>query len=453
MAFIGNTVQTQGFTPQIDYFNGNGSTVTFTLSRPVVSVAQMIVAVDNVIQNPSSAYTVSGSSITFTSAPLSGTNNIWVEYTSLITTYAALSQSPSVVGDITASGGYLAVGNFGASFVDGTIVDYVTGNGRITAGPADGITLYNGGTSARTALAAWDASGNLTNTGSIGSPAATALTLKSAGTTAVTISTAQSTTLNSAASTAPLITQINGTEALRVDSSGNLIGNALTSSVFSMGVNTTGKDARFGVLSGGNGRVEFYSAGAEAMRIDTSGNALIGQTSQSGTERLGVTKSVAGGWVGYFLNSSNTSGDGGIRSNLGSNCNNTSSYHFNGLTTGINNWYLYGNGTSSFSSDSRLKKNIETTRNGYLDDVMKLRVVKYNWKNDSEGTPRELGLIAQEVEQVFAGLVQDDPNKISEDDDTVYKQLKASVLPMILLKAIQELNAKVIALEAKLEAK
>jgi hypothetical protein len=166
MPYIGNTVQTQGFTPQIDYFNGNGSTVTFTLSRPVVSVAQMIVSIDNVIQNPSSAYTVSGSSITFTSAPLSGTNNIWVEYTSLITTYASLSQSPSVIGDITASGGYLATGSFGASFIDGTIVDYVTGNGRITAGPADGITLYNGGTSARTALAAWDASGNLTNTGS-----------------------------------------------------------------------------------------------------------------------------------------------------------------------------------------------------------------------------------------------------------------------------------------------
>lgn len=165
MPYIGNTVQTQGFTPAIDYFSGNGVTVTFTLSRPVVGVAQMIVAVDNVIQNPSTAFTVSGSSITFTSAPLSGTNNIWVEYTSLITTYNAISQDPSVIGDITASGGYLAVGDFGNSYIDGTIVDYVTGNARITTGPADGLTIYNGGTSARTALAAWDTSGNLTNTG------------------------------------------------------------------------------------------------------------------------------------------------------------------------------------------------------------------------------------------------------------------------------------------------
>lgn len=161
MPYIGNTVQNQGFTPAIDYFNGNGVTVTFTLSRPVASVAQMIVAIDNVIQNPSSAYSVSGNSITFTSAPLSGTNNIWVEYTSLITTYNSISQDPSVVGDITATGGFLSTGDFGNTYTDGTIVDYVTGNARITTGPADGITLYNGGPTARNALMTLASTGNV----------------------------------------------------------------------------------------------------------------------------------------------------------------------------------------------------------------------------------------------------------------------------------------------------
>lgn len=165
MAFIGNTVQNQGFTPAIDYFNGNGVTVTFTLSRPIASVAQVIVAIDNVIQNPSSSFTVAGNAITFSSAPLSGTNNIWVEYTSLITTYQAISQDPTVIGDIRATGGYLAEGDFGNSFVDGVILDYVTGLGRITVGSAEGIALYNGGTSGRVALASWNASGTLTNTG------------------------------------------------------------------------------------------------------------------------------------------------------------------------------------------------------------------------------------------------------------------------------------------------
>jgi hypothetical protein len=161
MSYIGNTPQNQGFTPAIDYFNGDGVTVTFTLSRPVASVAQLIVAIDNVIQNPSSAFSVSGNSITFTSAPLSGTNNIWVEYTSLITTYAAISQDPSVIGDISATGGYLAEGDFGNTFIDGTIVDYVTGTARITTSAGDAITFYNGGTNARNPLMTLAATGNV----------------------------------------------------------------------------------------------------------------------------------------------------------------------------------------------------------------------------------------------------------------------------------------------------
>ena len=98
MAFIGNTNTTQAFTPAIDYFSGNGSTTAFTLSRPVASVAQVQVTIDNVAQNPSSAYTVSSNTITFTSAPLSGTNNIYVYYTSPITQVIAPGQ-----GTVTAT--------------------------------------------------------------------------------------------------------------------------------------------------------------------------------------------------------------------------------------------------------------------------------------------------------------------------------------------------------------
>lgn len=82
MAYIGNTTQNQSFVPTVDYFSGDGSTVAFTLSHPVGSVYELEVVVNNVQQNPSSAYTVNGSTITFTSAPSSGTANIYVYYTS-----------------------------------------------------------------------------------------------------------------------------------------------------------------------------------------------------------------------------------------------------------------------------------------------------------------------------------------------------------------------------------
>ena len=104
MAFIGNTNTTQAFTPAIDYFSGNGSTTAFTLSRPVASVAQVQVTIDNVAQNPSSAYTVSANTITFTSAPLSGTNNIYVYYTSPITQVIAPGQGTVNIAAFNATG-------------------------------------------------------------------------------------------------------------------------------------------------------------------------------------------------------------------------------------------------------------------------------------------------------------------------------------------------------------
>ena len=86
MSYLGNTPTQQGFIPAIDYFSGNGSTVAFTLSRPVASVAQVQATIENVPQNPGTAFTVSGNTITFDGAPPSGTNNIYVYYTSPITT-------------------------------------------------------------------------------------------------------------------------------------------------------------------------------------------------------------------------------------------------------------------------------------------------------------------------------------------------------------------------------
>jgi hypothetical protein len=85
MSYVGNTPTQQAFTPAVDYFSGNGSTTAFTLSRPVAAVSQVEVVVNNVVQNPSTAYTVSGNTITFTGAPSSGTNNIYVRYTSPVT--------------------------------------------------------------------------------------------------------------------------------------------------------------------------------------------------------------------------------------------------------------------------------------------------------------------------------------------------------------------------------
>jgi len=54
-----------------DSFTGDGSTIAYTMSTSVESdqTQRIVVAVGNVYQNPASAYTLSGTTITFTSPP------------------------------------------------------------------------------------------------------------------------------------------------------------------------------------------------------------------------------------------------------------------------------------------------------------------------------------------------------------------------------------------------
>ena len=85
IVYLGNELLTATSTnsnTHIDEFNGTGSATAFTLTRaPAANAAgNFAVFVDNVYQRYGSsyAYTVTGSTITFTSAPDSGTNNIQV---------------------------------------------------------------------------------------------------------------------------------------------------------------------------------------------------------------------------------------------------------------------------------------------------------------------------------------------------------------------------------------
>ena len=62
-------------------FNGNGSTVAFTLNRPVSSVKAIEVVVNNVQQSPyDGSYSVNDTTLTFSAAPSTGTGNIYVVY-------------------------------------------------------------------------------------------------------------------------------------------------------------------------------------------------------------------------------------------------------------------------------------------------------------------------------------------------------------------------------------
>ena len=80
MAYVGTPIDTtnQFQSLQGKRFSGDGSTTAFTLDIAPSSVFDIEVFVENVRQDPNSAYNISGTTLTFTGAPPSGTNNIYV---------------------------------------------------------------------------------------------------------------------------------------------------------------------------------------------------------------------------------------------------------------------------------------------------------------------------------------------------------------------------------------
>jgi hypothetical protein len=406
MAYIGNTVENQGFTPAIDYFNGDGVTVTFTLSRPIASVAQLIVAIDNVIQNPSSSFTVAGNAITFSSAPLSGTNNIWVEYTSLITTFQGISQDPTVIGDIRATGGYLAEGDFGNSFVAGAILDYVTGLGRITVGSAEGIALYNGGTSGRTALMTVAATGNV----GIG----TTITSNSKFT---------------------VVASTGGTGGIRIESQfgASYFGNYNNYPAMMY----DGASLKPVIVYDTNNNANIlYTNNTERMRIDSNGFLLVNTTTIRNSGRISAdfNGSAAGG--AGFNDTASANGSAFIGFLTGGT--------FRGSISNNNNAAVAYNTTS----DYRLKENI-APMTGALATVVQLKPCTYVWKETGNAGQ---GFIAHELAEVVPDAVTGEKDAVDADENPKYQGVDTSFLVATLTAAIQELNAKVDAQAARIAA-
>ena len=78
MAYLGKPAGNRATGTSKDSFNGDGSTTAFTMTKTVHLVTDIEVFVDNVQQEPTTAYTVSGTTLTFDEAPPNGTANVYV---------------------------------------------------------------------------------------------------------------------------------------------------------------------------------------------------------------------------------------------------------------------------------------------------------------------------------------------------------------------------------------
>ena len=134
---------------------------------------------------------------------------------------------------------------------------------------------------------------------------------------------------------------------------------------------------------------------------------------------------------------------------------------YNGTGTvsgGTTSFVVYSNGNvvntnSSYGalSDIKLKENIVDASSQW-EDIKALKVRKYNFKEGQTHT--QIGVIAQEVEQVSPGLVTESPDRDAEGNDlgTTTKAVQYSVLYMKAVKALQEAMERIEQLEAKVAA-
>lgn len=264
-----------------------------------------------------------------------------------------------------------------------------------------------------------------------------------------------------------------GATAVTVDSSQN-VGIGVTSPLAKLHVRTssTGSTAQGIMLDAGAQQHSWYlsdnttstfevgssagtwrwvNSGGERMRIDSSGNLLVGTTSNPNTARMYVRYDTISTQIN--INSATTTAASTSWSHFAGQSGNGSS-----ITT--NNIFIYGNGNiqnanNSYGaiSDIKLKENI-VDATPKLEDLCKVKIRQYNLIGDYE-KHKQLGVVAQELEQVFPAMVEENADKDFEGNDlgTTTKSVKYSVFVPMLIKAIQELNAKVTALEAQLGAK
>jgi hypothetical protein len=131
------------------------------------------------------------------------------------------------------------------------------------------------------------------------------------------------------------------------------------------------------------------------------------------------------------------------------------------INTGTSSYWVWTNGNvqntnGSYTaiSDVKLKENIVDASSQW-DDLKAIRICNWNFKEETgHETHRQIGPIAQELEQVCPGLVFETPDRDAEGNETgeVTKGVNQSVLYMKAVKALQEAMERIEQLESEMAA-
>jgi len=449
MAYLGTPIDTtnQFQSLQGKRFDGDGSTTDFTLDIAPSSTLDIEVFVENVRQDPNSAYTLSGTTLSFTGAPPSGTNNIYVVH------------QAKAVGTIDPP----ATESVAKTFTSGVTSSTTDNSDNLTlistdddANSGPNLRLYRNSSSPGDSdvLGQIDFEGRNDNSEDIVSARIQAITQDVTDGTEdgrLTINTIMDGTerirINCHSGG---ITFRNADEEMRIDSSGNLLVGKTSANDTDVGVNlySTGKasfvvagDATIFNRTSDNGNIILLrSAGSNAGIIACHGNHPGDELSisGSGTNTSGV----------YFSNSNSTL----------PMKNNSTSDNTQDLGAGSYRWDdVYATNGTIQTSDQQEKNTITDSDLG-LDFVNRLSPKSYIFNGK---TRTHYGLIAQDVETVlsdisktsadFAGFIKTDISE--EQDGSSYRYgLRYNEFIAPLIKAVKELKAENDSLKARVTA-
>ena len=223
-----------------------------------------------------------------------------------------------------------------------------------------------------------------------------------------------------------------------------------------VGIGTTSPDARLHIeatnasmLLSNSGRSQYFriqnnetddalvfnaNDTSERMRIDSSGNLIVGGTSSS-INNVGAKMTVSGGFQATKSSSAplglnRISTDGDIA-------------EFRHIGTVVGSISVTSTATSyNTTSDKRLKDNIQTITDG-TEKVMAINAVTHTWKNKPDTKPVH-GFIAQEMQQIIPEAVNGNP-----DSEEMMSMDYGRITPL-LVASLQDAHKKIKQLENKI---